>query len=152
MAAGVHDGVATHTAGSAVLSARESTARSAPRAGDSLDPGPVVVPEMARFEGLLTFKGRAQVQGEVEGEILCRGCLRVGEAGRVKGTIEADEVVVAGVLEGDVIARQRIELAATARVTGTIRSPRVHMEDGSLLEGRCETGPLSAEPEAQPGQ
>jgi cytoskeletal protein CcmA (bactofilin family) len=107
------------------------------------DLGPVVVPETARFEGLLTFRGRAQVNGEIEGEILCRGTLRVGETGRVVGTIEADEVVVAGVLEGDVIGRDRIELTPTARVKGTIRAPRIHMADGCVLEGRCEAGPLA---------
>jgi cytoskeletal protein CcmA (bactofilin family) len=143
MTAGVHSGIASRSPEASLRPARDRQPAAASVA-ESIDPGPVVVPETARFEGLLTFRGRAQVQGEVTGEILCRGSLRVGEPGHVKGTVEADEVVVAGVIEGDVVARDRIELAATARVTGTLRSPRIHMEDGSLLEGRCETGPLPA--------
>jgi cytoskeletal protein CcmA (bactofilin family) len=119
------------------------TATDAPGTEGSPDPGPVVVPESARFEGLLTYRGRAQVDGEVEGEILCRGTLRVGEHGRVIGTIEADELIVAGVLEGEATARRRLELTATARVRGTIRSPLLQFADGCCVEGRCETGPPS---------
>lgn len=130
MTAGVHPTTA--------LPARERT-REAP-APPAPDPGPVVVPESARFEGLLTFRGRAQVNGEIEGEIVARGCVRVGECGRVVGSIEADEVIVAGQLEGDAVARERLELTGSARVRGTIRSPRVQLADGCVLEGRCESG------------
>ena len=113
---------------------------------DAVEPTSVVGPESARFEGLLTFRGCARVDGEVEGEILCRGRLYVGERARVVGIIEADELVVAGVIEGDAIARTRLELTATARVRGTIRSPRLQLADGCVLEGRCET--LSPAPPA----
>ena len=122
------------SSGAAAAPARSAAAAAEP------DAGPVVVPAQARFEGLLTFRGRAQVEGEVEGEILCRGTLRIGEQGRVVGTVEADEIIVAGALEGEATARDRIELRGTARVQGTVRSPRVHLEDGCRLEGRCESG------------
>jgi cytoskeletal protein CcmA (bactofilin family) len=132
------------------------TARLAPEPGPGResrveaepDFGAVAVPESARFEGLLTFRGRARVDGEIEGDILCRGAVRIGERGRVVGTIEADEVIVAGTLEGQATARDRLELTGTARVRGTVRAPRVHLEDGCQLEGRCEsgTGALPAAP------
>ena len=103
------------------------------------DTGPVLVPESARFEGLLTFRGCAQIDGEVEGEILCRGTLRLGETARVIAHIEADELIVAGSFEGEASARDRIQLTPTARVKGVIRAPRLAMEDGCVLDGRCET-------------
>ena len=114
-------------------------------AEDAPEPAPVVVPEAARFEGLLSFRGRARVDGEIEGEIVCRGTFVIGATGRIVGTIEADEVVVAGRVEGDVTARGRIELAPTARVQGTLRAPRIHLADGCVLEGRCETGAPAAD-------
>ena len=107
--------------------------------------GSVLVPASARFEGLVTFRGRARVDGEVEGEIVCQGTLWVGPGGRVIGTVEVDELVVEGVVEGEVTARRRLELSDTARVSGAVRTPRLHMADGSQLDGRCETGPAAAE-------
>ncbi len=109
-------------------------------AGETVaDPGPIIVGESARFEGLVTFRGRAQVDGEIEGEIVCRGTLRLGETARVRGTIEVDELIVAGALEGEATARERIELTSTARVKGILRAPRLALADGCVVEGRCET-------------
>jgi cytoskeletal protein CcmA (bactofilin family) len=119
------------------LPPRRSAEGAAPR--EAPDAGPVVVPESARFEGLLTFRGRAQIDGELEGEILCRGTLRLGETARVVAQIEADELIVAGSFEGDATARYRIQLTPTARVKGVIRAPKLSMEDGCVLDGRCET-------------
>ena len=112
--------------------------RGAP-APEACDDGPVVVGASGRFEGLVVFRGCAQVDGQVEGEILCRGTLRLGERARVIGTVEVDELIVGGVLEGEATARQRILLLSTARVRGVIRSRCIGMEDGCVLDGRCET-------------
>jgi len=94
-----------------------------------------------RFDGLLAFSGRAQIDGELAGNVVGRGALRVGVGARIDGTVEADEVVVLGQLRGDVIARARIELGATARVTGSLQAPAVSLLEGALLEGRCEMPP-----------
>ena len=101
----------------------------------------ILVGESGRFEGLVTFRGSAQVDGEIEGEIVCRGTLRLGETARVSGVIEVDELIFAGSLEGEVTARKRIELTATARIQATLRTPRLALADGCVMEGRCETGP-----------
>ena len=100
----------------------------------------ILVGESARFEGLVTFRGSARVDGEVEGEIVCRGTLRLGETARVRGVIEVDELIVAGNLEGEATARQRIELTATARVRASLRTPRLALAEGCVMQGRCETG------------
>jgi len=101
----------------------------------------ILVGESARFEGLVTFRGSAQVDGEVEGEIVCRGTLRLGETARVRGVIEVDELIVAGSLIGEATARQRIELTATARIQATLRTPRLALAEGCVMDGRCETRP-----------
>jgi cytoskeletal protein CcmA (bactofilin family) len=132
--------------------ARESQAVVEPRAASSrtapADAGPVVVPRQGRFEGLLTFRGRAQIDGELRGEVLCRGTLRLGPDAIVQGNIEADELIIGGRLLGNATARDRIELCGTARVEGAIRAPRVALADGCLLEGTCETVPATAPPDA----
>ena len=124
-----------------VATAHSASALTPPTVGEAPDdPGPVVVAEKRRFEGLITFRGCAQVDGDVDGEILCRGTLRLGVTARVRGVIEVDELIVAGTLEGEATARRRIELTATARVKGTLRAPRLAFADGCVMEGRCETG------------
>ena len=115
------------------------------RAEAESEPTAVLVGESARFQGLVTFRGCAQVDGEIEGEIVCRGTLRLGLTALVSGTIDVDELIVDGTLEGDVTARQRIELSSSARVKGTLRAPRIALAEGCLLDGRCETGSPSTD-------
>jgi cytoskeletal protein CcmA (bactofilin family) len=93
------------------------------------------------FEGLVSFRGRALIDGELRGEVVASGALHIGEAATVRARIEVDALIVAGSLEGEVIARERIEVLSTARVTGVLNAPRVSLADGCVVDGRCEAGP-----------
>ncbi len=111
-----------------------------PRAGAAEGVNVVLGPD-DRFEGLLTFRGHARVEGELRGAILAQGRLEIAGPARVEARIEADEVVVAGSVQGELSARQRIALLAGARVRGDLRAPRIALEDGCQVEGRCEMTP-----------
>jgi cytoskeletal protein CcmA (bactofilin family) len=107
----------------------------------SADPtGDAVVGEGGRFEGLLAFRGRARVDGELRGEVVGPGSLRVGPSARVEARVEVDELVLEGSLEGEARARRRIALASTARVRGELHAPRLAIAEGALLDGRCHAG------------
>ena len=101
-------------------------------------PGPTLsIGAGCSFEGLLTFRGAARVDGELVGDVMADGSLILGETARVRGRIEVDELIVAGEVEGDIVARCRIELSASARVVGSIESPRLALADGCVFRGRC---------------
>lgn len=124
-----------------------------PRPGDA--EAATLVGAGARFEGLLTFRGVARVDGEVQGEIHATGRLLIGPRARVKARVEVDELVVAGELEGEIHARQRAELQASGRITGSLEALRIAVADGGVLQGRLrmerldETAP-EAPAEASP--
>lgn len=101
------------------------------------------------FEGLITFRGEARVEGVVEGEIAGHGLLVLGSGSKVKARIDVDELVVAGEVEGDVRARERLELLATGCIRGDVETPRLVMAEGGQILGRCTTGP-AARPAARP--
>jgi cytoskeletal protein CcmA (bactofilin family) len=105
---------------------------------------PTVLRPGTEFEGLLSFRGAARVDGKLSGDVVAEGCLVIGEGARVRARIEVDELIVGGELEGEIYARKRIELLNTARVVGSLRCPRLAVAEGGVLEGRCE-----ATPEAQ---
>ena len=118
---------------------------------DAGDPEvPVVLAEGCRFQGLLTFRGAAQVDGALEGEVVTRGSLIVGKTAQIDARIEVGEVVIAGALRGQVVARRRVELLATARVTGDVRAPLVSIAEGSILQGHCRAGIEPSRPDSEP--
>ena len=104
---------------------------------------PVVLGPGARFDGLLTFRGVAVVEGELSGEIIAQGTLVLGPTARVNARIEVDELISAGTTQGEVVARDRIELTASARISGELWTPRLGVADGCVVEARCHTGKLS---------
>jgi cytoskeletal protein CcmA (bactofilin family) len=122
--------------------AREPNRReNAPRDPQPKSPGgpsaTISVAAGCAFEGLLTFRGEAQVDGELLGEVVAQGTLRLGATARVRARIEVDELIVEGELQGDVVARRRIELSPSARVRGSIEAPRLSLAEGCVFQGRC---------------
>ena len=107
--------------------------------GESLENS--VVGPGCRFEGTLTFRGEASIEGEFRGEVSARGTLRVARGARVKARIDVDELIVSGEFEGEARARERIELHASARVEGDLEAPRVRLDEGCWVRGRCRTVP-----------
>jgi cytoskeletal protein CcmA (bactofilin family) len=102
---------------------------------------PTVLAPGTEFEGLLSFRGAARVDGKLSGDVVAEGCLVIGEGARVRARIEVDELIVGGELEGEVHARKRVELLKTAHVVGSLRCPRLSVAEGGILEGRCEALP-----------
>jgi cytoskeletal protein CcmA (bactofilin family) len=128
---------------------------------DPLDAGDeaTVLGSGTHFEGLLTFRGRARVDGSLSGEITGHGLLVLGPGARAEARVEVDELVVAGEVEGDVRARRRVELLATGCIRGDVETPRLVIAEGGRLLGRCTTGPAArgtppapSAPPARPGQ
>jgi cytoskeletal protein CcmA (bactofilin family) len=102
------------------------------------------------FEGLLSFRGAARVDGELSGTVVAEGCLVIGPGARVRARIEVDELIVGGELEGEVHARKRVELLESAHVVGSLRCPLLSVAEGGILQGRCEAVPGVGEPIRSP--
>lgn len=100
------------------------------------DATPVVVGPGARFEGLLSFWGRARVDGALRGDVVAAGTLEVGPAAAVAARIEVDVLVVEGHVEGNVVARERVEIRAGGRISAAVATPRLVLDEGGVLEGR----------------
>ncbi len=113
----------------------------------ALSRAPCILGPGARFDGVLAFRGTVQLEGQLLGQVIAQGTLRIEPQGRVEGRIEVDELVVAGVIEGDIYARRRVELLPTARVHGELRTPALALAEGCVLDGRCHAGMALPEPD-----
>jgi cytoskeletal protein CcmA (bactofilin family) len=111
---------------------------------------PTVIDAGASFEGLLTFRGAARVDGQLTGRVVADGCLVIGPRGRVAATVEVDELVVGGEFEGEVTARTRVELLPGGRAAGRLRAPSFALADGCRFDGQWETVRPSAEAAVEP--
>ncbi len=100
----------------------------------------------SRMQGRFEFLGGAELHGELEGEIIAKGDLILGESASVRATIKAERLKVFGQLEGDVECEERLEAFSGAKIAGNIVCPKVVMHDGVLFEGHCDMGAAKEAP------
>lgn len=95
-----------------------------------------LIGEEAYFQGTLTVKGSLRIDGQVEGNIADGLTIIIGETGKVKGDITAENVVIAGSVNGNVTAVHQLEILSQGRLEGDLRTPRLSIEEGAAFEGR----------------
>ena len=102
--------------------------------------------EDARIEGHLDFAGTLRLDGKLEGTLTGRnGTLIVGEKAILKAEITVKNAVIMGTVTGTVEALEKIELYPPAKIDGDIVAPKVTIEAGAILNGKC----LMTSPETQ---
>lgn len=92
----------------------------------------------ASFEGKITFKGIARLDGRFEGEILSGDELIVGEPAIINAEIKVGTLIVNGQVNGDVSTTVRTEIHSTGKLQGNIDTPALVIEEGGLFEGMCK--------------
>ena len=119
---------------------------SAPRPAPMAAPaeGRAYLDRGTKISGKLSFDGPARIDGEVDGEIVAKDSLAIGETAVVTAQIKAASIVVAGKVSGDITASQRIEIRPSARVAGNLATPLLMIQEGALFEGHCTMQPEGA--------
>jgi len=100
-----------------------------------LDQANSVIGEGSIFEGKFYIAGSLKVDGKFEGEIKTEETLMIGETGKIKTDIKAQEVVLAGTLLGDIYAGQEVVLTDTGKMLGNITSPVLTLSKGTVVKG-----------------
>lgn len=109
-------------------------------------PAPTVAPSSesrayldsgSKINGKVQFEGPARIDGQVEGEIVAKDSLTVGESAVITAQIKAVAVVIGGKVSGDITASRRIEIRPSAKVLGNLSSPVLIIQEGALFEGHC---------------
>lgn len=93
--------------------------------------------ENSYFSGRFFINGSLKIDGKFEGQSLQAEQLYIGVNGRVKTNVQASAVIVEGIIIGNIIARSRVMLLPTAKVVGDITTPELIIQNGVILEGKC---------------
>ncbi|MBI4529476.1 MAG: polymer-forming cytoskeletal protein [Deltaproteobacteria bacterium] len=104
--------------------------------GIQRDPGAYLGPG-TKINGKLFFEGATMIEGEVEGEILVRGDVTLGEQANVKGKIAAASILIRGKATASIQAEKKVEIQPPGAVFGDITTPSLVIGDGAILEGHC---------------
>lgn len=97
-----------------------------------------------RVNGKLSFDGPARIDGEVDGEIISKDSLHIGETAVVTAQIKAVSIIVGGKVNGDITGSQKIEIRPSAKVAGNLAAPLLSIHEGAQFEGHCSMQPDAA--------
>jgi len=100
------------------------------------------------FRGELSFKGSFRIDGRFKGAIVSDSMLVIGEQGIVEADVKVGCLVINGEIKGTMQAVDKVEIHGRARVFGTIISPKMIVEEGALIEAKCQVGEVQSAPAA----
>ncbi len=134
------------SAGSATAQQAASASPAAPRpaSAPASPEGRAYLDRGSKISGKLSFEGPARIDGEVDGEIVAKESLMIGEMATITAQIRAASIVVAGKVSGDITGSQRIEIRPSAKVAGNLAAPVLVIQEGALFEGHCTMQPEGA--------
>jgi cytoskeletal protein CcmA (bactofilin family) len=106
---------------------------------ESSIPGCVSIGDGVKLTGRLDLPGIANIDGEIEGEVLANE-IRIGATGRIKGSVTTAHADVFGEIEKDVTVTDTLILRSTAKVRGNIVYEIIEIEQGATIEGELKRG------------
>lgn len=112
----------------------------------------IVIGRDAEIKGTLTSSGILRVDGKVDGEIIHKGDVAIGESGEITADVKATNITVAGLVNGNIEVTGKLELLPTARVIGDVSAASLVIGEGAVFKGASDmtssTG--SQKPSVQP--
>ena len=101
------------------------------------------------LKGSLTVDGDLHVEGHVEGEVRASGDVEVEAGANVNAHVEGRNVTVRGALSGDVVASKKLNVHGNGSITGDVRTPRLRVDDGTVVNGSITMHPEEVSVEAE---
>ncbi|MBQ9440729.1 MAG: polymer-forming cytoskeletal protein [Paludibacteraceae bacterium] len=78
-----------------------------------------------------------RIDGCLEGDLLCKGKLIVGQQGLIKGNAKCVNVEIFGTVDGDFTVSEGIMLHSTARFNGNLNTKVLTIEPNAVFNGTC---------------
>ncbi|HEJ83003.1 MAG TPA: polymer-forming cytoskeletal protein [Desulfobacteraceae bacterium] len=104
-----------------------------------------------RVTGEMSFKGKARVDGIVEGNVKGEHLI-LSESGKVYGDLELSTLICHGAIEGNVKA-QKVTAHSSSSLTGNLIAASLTVESGAKLNGEVSSSsqpPQKTQPAASP--
>lgn len=97
--------------------------------------------------GDITSSSEIRIDGELQGNLVTKGKLVVGEKGKIKGEVTCANSDIEGEIEGKIIVADLLKLMSKAKIIGDIVTTKLGIEAGAIFTGTCSMkGNTTTEP------
>jgi cytoskeletal protein CcmA (bactofilin family) len=83
------------------------------------------------------------MNGHIKGTVESgSGTIVIGEGAVIHADVFVKYATVSGEVRGTIRATELIKLHSSARVEGAVNAPRMQIDPGAIIDGRCTTGSM----------
>ena len=99
-----------------------------------------IIAQGTKIVGTITTNSDIRIDGELEGDLVCKGKIVVGQQGNIKGNVDCSNAEVMGNINGKMIVSGTLSLKATSKIWGQIKTKILSIEPEAQFTGSCEMG------------
>lgn len=103
-----------------------------------------IIAQGTKIVGTVETDKDIRIDGSVEGDLVCKGKVVIGQQGLLHGTVNCGNAEILGVVDGEMVVSEQLTLKATARITGRIKTKVLCIEPQAIFSGTCEMGAPSS--------
>jgi cytoskeletal protein CcmA (bactofilin family) len=100
-----------------------------------------------RIQGDLNSEGDLRVDGAVQGNIVVKTKLVLGQSSSVKGNIIAQNCDISGIVNGNIKVSELLVIKASAQINGDISCSKLIIESGAAFNGNSAMKSMEASSE-----
>ena len=105
-----------------------------------------VITAAVQLVGTIKGIGDVVLHGALEGDVRLSGILVLGKSGKIRGKIEARNVVVEGDFEGIIKAAEKVEIRDGGKCKGDIFTATIAVSENAYFEGNVKMEVEDREP------
>ncbi len=107
--------------------------------GNSIVAGTKIIGDIVSENNIL-------IEGEINGDISCKGKVTIGNSGTVKGNVNCFTSEIFGTIEGEIKVEDVLNLRDTSKIYGNIYTTKLKIDEGAFFEGSCKMSSTSSNP------
>lgn len=91
----------------------------------------------SRISGSIVAENDFRIDGEIEGNITCKGKVVVGLNGFLRGSVSCVSAEIIGKVDGDITAIESISLRSSANIKSNVKTRMLIIEPNAIFNGTC---------------
>ena len=91
-------------------------------------------------EGTINADSDIRIDGEIKGNLNCKGKLILGERGKIVGEIACLNALIEGEIRGKIVVKELLQVRDSAIVDGEISTDKLDVDSGAVFNVSCVMG------------
>jgi cytoskeletal protein CcmA (bactofilin family) len=87
--------------------------------------------------GSLNVNGLIEIDGTIDGDLICEDDIILGESGHIKGNTSCNNAFIRGIVHGNISCKSTLSIETSGKVKGDISVKKLLISEGGILDGKC---------------